>query len=215
MRKQHVLWMILTLVLAGILLVGCGPSGDVEGEGSGATVEQSENAGFPAKDPNAPFALDEKGTVTLTNDQAYTIKVQRSGDDPLFALAFKRSGVIDPSVDFTVQTIAFEMSEDLAEKYVPVGERALELHAVQDQGYGFALRPELKIHFTDHEIAAAQEAGAALETLKGSLLILYKEQRSPKWVPQISISVDESARVVTVSNIAASGAWMLAAKKAQ
>jgi hypothetical protein len=45
-------------------------------------------------------------------------------------------------------------------------------------------------------------------------VVLYKEQRSPKWVAQTSVSVDKEANVVTVTNIAGAGAWRLAAKKA-
>jgi hypothetical protein len=159
--------------------------------------------------------VDEKGSVTLTNVQAYTIEVQRASGEPLFKLSFKKNGVIDPSVDFTVQTIPFEMREDLEGQYVAVGDRALELHAADEPGYGFALRPELKVTYTDEEIAQAQESGAALDTVSGNVLVLYKEQRSPKWVPQTSVGVNETEHVVTVSNIAGAGAWMLVAKVAQ
>ena len=212
MKKKQTRWMILTLALVAIFMLGCGASG---GEETVIPTEQTGSTDFPVKDPSEPFAADEKGTVTLTNDQAYDIQVQRADGNALLVLSFKKSGVIDPSVDFTVQTIAFEIPEDMAEKYVLVGERALELHAAADQGYGFALRPALKIHFADNEIAAAAEAGGAVDPLKGNLLVLYKEQRSPKWVPQTSVGVDEESKVVTVSNIAGSGAWMLVTKKAQ
>jgi len=207
---RKTLWVTLTLALVAVLLLGCGGGATEEGP---AVEEPSGSADFPAKDPAEPFALDEKGTVTLTNDQAYTIQVQRADGGPLFSMAFKKNGVIDPAVDFAVQTIAFELPEEYVDQYVPVGDRAFELHATDDQGYGFALRPELKIHVTDEELSAATEAGASLDTLKGNLAILYKEQRSPKWVVQTSVSVDEETKVVTVSNVAGSGAWMLVAKK--
>jgi hypothetical protein len=105
------------------------------------------------------------------------------------------------------------MPEEYADQFVPVGDHAFELHAAEDQGYGFALRPKLQIYVTDAEISAATEAGASLDTLKGNLTILYQEQRSPKWVPQTSISVDQETKIVTVSNVAGAGAWMLVAKK--
>ncbi|MBN1641325.1 MAG: hypothetical protein JXA09_08815 [Anaerolineae bacterium] len=204
---------IVALSLLGALLVGCGAGGD------GGAVEETPAEGgaggadFPPKDPAEPFAMDEKGTVTLTNDQAYTVQVQRADGTPFCSLSFKRNGVIDPEVDFAVQTIPFVLPEDMAGSYVPVGERAFELHVVGEQTYGFALRPELKVYFTEDEIAAAKAAGAALDTLAGNLLVLYNEQLSPKWTPQTSVAVNEADRVVTVSNIAGSGAWMLVAKK--
>jgi hypothetical protein len=43
--------------------------------------------------------------------------------------------------------------------------------------------------------------------------VLYKEQRSPKWVPQTSVTVDADANIVVISNIAGAGAWRLVAKK--
>lgn len=212
MSRRARWWTYIALIIASIVLWGCGASD----EPSDATPEAgSGSEGFPAKDPSEPFAIDEQGTVTLTNDQAYTIVVQRANGDPLYQLSFKKNGVIDPSVDFTVQTIPFEMPEDLAGRYVAVGDRALELHAVNETSYGFALRPELKVYYTAEEIAQAQEAGAALDPVSGNVLVLYKEQRSPKWVSQTSVGVDEAEQVVTVSNIAGSGAWMLVAKAAQ
>ena len=57
--------------------------------------------------------------------------------------------------------------------------------------------------------------GAVVDPLKGNLLILYMEQRAGKWVPQKSVSLDEAATKVTVSNIAGTGAWWLVALKAQ
>lgn len=204
-------WACIALVIASLVLWGCGASG---GSGDVTPEPESGSTDFPAKDPSAPFALDEKGTVTLTNDQAYTIEVQRASGERLFTLAFKKNGVIDPSVDFTVQTISFEMPEELAGQYVAVGDRALELHAADESGYGFSLRPELKVYYTAEETAQAQEAGASLDAVSGNVLVLYKEQRSPKWVPQTSVSVNEEANSVMVSNIAGAGAWKLVAKKA-
>jgi hypothetical protein len=206
-------WAYVAVALVGVMLWGCGSAAAP----AAATPEGEVDTGdtFPVKDPGQPFAVDEKGTVTLTNDQVYTIVVQRANGPPLYTLSFKVNGVIDPSVDFTVQTIPFEMPEDLADQYVAVGGRALELHAASESGYGFALRPELTITYTGDEIAQAQQAGAALDTISGHVLVLYKEQRSPKWVPQTSVAVDESANEVTVSNIAGAGAWMLVAKAAQ
>jgi len=207
---KKTLWLTLALTLVAVLLFGCGGGAQEE---TPAIEEPSGSADFPAKDPAEPFALDEKGTVTITNDQAYTIQVQRADGTNLFTLDFKKNGVIDPTVDFTVQAVPFEIPEEYADQFVPVGERAFELHAADDQGYGFALRPKLQIYVTNAEISAATEAGASLDTIKGNLTILYKEQRSPKWVPQTSISVDEDTKVVTVSNVAGAGAWMLVAKK--
>ena len=207
---RKTLWVTLTLALVAVLLLGCGGGATEE---SPTVEEPSGSADFPVKDPAEPFALDEKGTVTITSDQAYTIRVQRADGTNLFTLDFKKNGVIDPTVDFTVQAVPFEIPEEYADQYVPVGDRAFELYAAADQGYGFALRPKLQIYISDAEISAATEAGASLDTLKGNLTILYKEQRSPKWVAQTSISVDEENKIVTVSDVAGSGAWMLVAKK--
>lgn len=212
MARRKRAWVIVAVVLVSIVLWGCSSAA----EPAAATPEGGNGEGdaFPVKDPSQPFGVDEKGTVTLTNDQAYTIQIQRANGEPLYTLSFKKNGVIDPSVDFTVQTIPFEMPEELAGQYVAVGDRAFELYAANEQGYGFALRPELKISYTDEEIAQAQQSGAALDTVSGNVLVLYKEQRSPKWVPQTSVAVDESTNEVTVSNIAGAGAWMLVAKAA-
>ena len=76
------------------------------------------------------------------------------------------------------------------------------------------LRPKIVFHYTDDEIETAGENGAALDELKGNVLVLYKEQRSPKWVPQRSVSIDEETKTVTVSNVAGTGAWWLVALKA-
>lgn len=208
--NRKTLWVTLTLILVAVLLLGCG--GGTTEEDS-AVEEPSGSADFPVKDPAEPFTLDEKGTVTITNDQAYTIQVQRADGTNLFTMDFKKNGVIDPTVDFAVQAMAFEIPEEYADQYVPVGDRAFELHAADDQGYGFALRPKLQIYVSDAEISAATEAGASLDTLKGNLVVLYKEQRSPKWVPQMSIDVNEEDKIITVSDVAGSGTWMLVAKK--
>jgi len=211
MRGQRIVWM-LSALLAVALLTSC--SSGEEPPAAGAVTEQPEEAELAARDPGEPFGVDEQGIVTLTNDQAYDIRVQRENGEPLFEISFKESGVIDPSVRFAVQTVPFEMPAELTDAYVAVVDRAFELHAVDEQGYGFALRPELKVYFAEDEIAAAQQEGAALDTLQGNLLVLYKEQRSPKWVPQTSVSIDEENNVVTVSNVAGAGAWTLVAKKA-
>jgi hypothetical protein len=109
--------------------------------------------------------------------------------------------------------IEAELDEELIEQYVPVGNTALELHVVQETGYGFALKPLLTIHYTQEELDAAQAQGASLEPLKGNLIVLYKEQRSPKWVAQTSVTVNADENTVIVSNIAGAGAWRLVAKK--
>ena len=105
------------------------------------------------------------------------------------------------------------VASSLLGDYVAVGPYALELHAAEETGYGFALKPLLTIHYSAAELEAAKGAGASLDVLKGNLIVLYKEQRSPKWVPQTSVSIDESAGTVVVSNIAGAGAWRLVAKK--
>lgn len=212
MVRRNRCW-VLVVALVSIVLWGC--SGAAEPTVATPNGEDGEGDAFPVKDPSQPFAVDEKGTVTLTNDQAYTIEVQRANGEPLYTISFKKNGVIDPSVAFTVQTLPFEMPEELAGQYVAVGDRAFELYAANEPGYGFALRPELKITYTNEEIAQAQQAGAALDTVSGNVLVLYKEQRSPKWVAQTSVAVDESANEVTVSNIAGAGTWTLVAKAAQ
>lgn len=212
MTKRNGWLAFIVLATASILLWGCGASNE---PGEVTPEAASGSSAFPVRDPSEAFAVEEKGTVTLTNDQAYTIEVQRASGEPLYELSFKKNGVIDPSVAFTVQTVPFELPEELAGQYVAVGDRAFELYAANEPGYGFALRPELKVYYTDEEIAQATEAGAALESVSGNVLVLYQEQRSPKWVPQTSVSVDEAGKVVTVSNIAGAGAWMLVTKVAQ
>ena len=199
----------LGLALVAVLMLGCG--GPKEADVSeGASGEDS-----PAHDPSQPFALGDTGTVAVTNDQAYEIQVQREDGGLLFVMALKKNAVVDPNVNFGVRTYEAEVPGELASKYVAVGPYAFEMHAVDDTGYGFALRPVLRIYPTEDEIEAAREAGAALDPLKGNLVVLYKEQRSPQWVPQTSVSVDEDTGVVTVDNVAGAGAWRLAAKVAE
>jgi hypothetical protein len=202
----------LALALSAVLLLGCGRPADDAG-GESAAGAESTSAGFPDRDPDQPLAVGEQGTITLTNDRDYTLQVQQASGDPLYALPIKKNTVIDPNVPFTIQTFEASLPEDLAERYVAVGPYALELHAAQETGYGFALKPLLTIHYSPDELDAAKAAGASLDVLKGNLIVLYKEQRSPKWVPQTSVSVDEAAGTVTVSNIAGAGAWRLVAKK--
>jgi hypothetical protein len=212
-RPSTWLRLAVAFALLGSLLLGCS-SDRGGGDGSGTSGGKGEEGpSFPSHDPNEPFALDERGTVTLTNDQAYDIQVQRPDGEVLFLLAVKKGTVIDLSVRFTVQAIETGIPEDMAPHYVPVGDYALQMHAVDETGYGFALRPVLKVGFTDAEIQAAAENGGALDTLKGNLIVLYREQRSPKWVPQTSVSVDAEARTVTVNDVASAGAWRLAAKR--
>jgi hypothetical protein len=203
----------LTLALVALLLLGCGRStGDV-GEGSQPAETGAGSGDFPAREAGQPLTVDEQGTITLTNDRDDTLQVTRADGTSLFVLPIKKNAVIDPNIPFTIQALQVEVPEDLAAGYVPVGEYALELHAAQETGYGFALKPLLTIHYTAAELDAARAAGASLDVLKGNLIVLYKEQRSPKWVPQSSVSVNETAGTVTVSNIAGAGAWRLVAKK--
>ncbi len=207
MTANKFIGVLLALGLLGILIWGCNaPAGD---DDKGVT----EVEGFPVKDPANPFALDEKGTVTLSSEQPSEITVQRDGGDPLFKFIIKMGGVTETEVKMTVQTIVPEMPEDLAASYVPVSQYALEIHVVGDTGYGFGLRPKIEFYFTEEELAAAKSQGAALDTLKGNLLILYMEQRAGKWVTQKSVSLDEAASKLTVSNIAGTGAWWLVAVK--
>jgi hypothetical protein len=214
MLTRKVLQGVLACFLVAAMLAGCG--GDQGGPEEPSSPEKGEGGSedFPAKDPAQPFAIGEKGTVTLANDQTYEIQVQRGSGEPLFLFSIKKSGVIDPQVTFTVQTIQVDMPEELAASYVPLEQVAFEMHVVGESGYGFALRPKIQFFFGP-EIAAAKEKGAALEPLKGNLIVLYKEQRAPKWVPQTSVSVDEAGKVVTLSNVAGSGAWWLVAKKGE
>lgn len=204
--------LVLTLSWLACLLLGC--SGASTGEAADAPAEAPAGSDeFPARDTSAPLAVGEKGTVILGTPEDITLQIQRASGEPLYELPIKQNTVIDPGTAFTVQVLEEGLPEDLAAQYAPVGNTALELHAVQETGYGFALKPLLTIHYSQEELDAAQAQGATLEPLKGNLIVLYKEQRSPKWVPQTSVTVDADANVVVVSNIAGAGAWRLVAKK--
>ncbi len=210
---RNVWGLALALALVSALLLGCGGKTGDTGTPAASTGGETAGAAFPSKDPGEPFTVGEKGTVVLTNDRAYEIRVNRDDGDPLYVLPLKRTTVIDPSVPFTVRTFEGGLSEESSARYAAVGTYVLELHAAEETGYGFALKPLLTIHYTSSEIDAARQEGAPLDPLKGNLLVLYKEQRAPTWVPQTSVSVNEDAQTVTVSNIAGAGAWRLVAKK--
>jgi hypothetical protein len=211
MRITHTIKVALVLALAAFLLLGCGRSNATPEADSPEQDAGSDE--FPLRDANEPLTVGEQATIVLSNDQAAEIRVLREDGETLYKLPIKQSTVIDAEVPFTLQTIEGALSEELAAKYVPVGTLAMELHAVQDTGYGFALKPLLTIHYTDAELDQAREQGATLDPLKGNLIALYKEQRAPKWVPQTSVTVNEDERTVVVSNIAGSGAWRLVAVK--
>jgi len=212
-ERKSTWWMALALLLVGVLMLGCSAKGSTTEEPASPKGQEAGGADYPARDPGTPLAWDEKGTVTVTNDAACTIQVQGQGGSPLFSLEMRKGTVVEPRVDFTVEAIDAGVPNELSSQYVAVGQRALQVHVVGETGYGFSLRPALTIHFTDQEIEAAKQNGAALDTLKGNLVVLYREQRSPKWVAQTSVSVDEGARALTVSNVAGAGAWRLVAKK--
>ena len=209
-RKSAFVW---GLILVAVLLAGCGGQA---GEAGAAVAPPGDVPGddeFPAHDPAQPLIVGQGGTVTLTNDRDDTLRVLRADGEPLFVLPIKKNAVIDPNVPFTIRTIEEDLPEELAGAYVSVGTYAIELHAARETGYGFALKPLLTIHYTAAELDAAREAGASLDALKGNLIVLYKEQRSPRWVPQTSVTVDEGASTVTVSNIAGAGSWRLVARR--
>lgn len=214
-ERKSAWWMVLSLILVGMLLLGCSAQKGPTGEPTSPTGQGTGSTDYPARDPGKPLVWNERGTVTVTNDAAYTIQVQGQDGNPLFSLEMRKGTVIEPRVDFTVETIEVDVPEDLSAQYVAVGQLALQVHVVGETGYGFSLRPALKIHFTDQEIQAAKQNGASLDVVKGNLVVLYKEQRSPKWVPQTSVSLDEAAKALTVSNVAGAGAWKLVARKAQ
>ena len=217
MQKVKVLWIALALILVGTLLLGCGGSDGGSGE-EGGGKETESGAGstdYPVKDPSEPFVLGEQGTVTLTNEQEVELQVQDEDGNPAYVFIAKKGAVIESSMDFTLRTFEADVPEDLAEQYVPVGGHAFELYVLEELGYGFSLRPKLRIHFTEQEIDTAKEAGASLDTIKGNLIVLYKEQRSPSWRPQMGLTWDQEGKTVTVSNLAAAGAWRLVAKKWQ
>lgn len=202
----------LILSMLALLLLGCGsPSTSGEAEPPAEASEGSDD--FPARDANAPLSVGEQGTIILGNTQQAEIQVLRPNGELLYELPIKPNSVIDPNVAFTIQAMEAGLPEDLADQYAAVGSTVLELHAVDESGYGFALRPQLTIHYTEEELNAARVQGAALEPLKGNLVVLYKEQRSPRWVPQTDVMLNEQERTVAVSNIAGAGAWRLAAKK--
>lgn len=213
-RWRKASWAALALILAAVLAwTGCSSSPPGSATPPQESTEET-GTGAPTRDPSQPFAVSEKGTVTLTNGQAYDIVVQREDRTPLFDFSLKKGAIVDPSVQFTIQTPEVDVPEELASSYVQVGSYAFEMHVAGETGYGFALRPTLTIYYADAEIEAARQAGASLDTLKGNLIVLYKEQRAPKWVPQTSVSLDQEAKTVTVTNVAGAGAWRLAARKA-
>jgi hypothetical protein len=202
----------LFLSVLALLLLGCGGPA-AEEETTPATQEPAGSDEFPARDAGAPLTIGEKGTIILGNTQDANLHVQRVGGEPLYELPIKQNTVIDPDMAFTIQVLESELPAELAEQYVAVGATVLELHAADETGYGFALKPLLTIHYSQEELDAAKAKGAVLEPLKGNLIVLYKEQRSPKWVAQTSVTVNEAASTVVVSNIAGAGAWRLVAKK--
>jgi hypothetical protein len=212
-ERKRTWWMVLALLLVGMLVLGCSAKGGPTEEPTSPQGQQAGSTDYPARDSGTPLAWDEKGTVTVTNDAPCTIQVQGQDRSPLFSLEMRKGTVVEPRVEFAVETIQADVPEDLSSQYVAVGQRALQIHVVGETGYGFSLRPVLTVHCTDQEIQAAKQNGAALDTLKGNLIVLYQEQRSPKWVAQTSVSIDEGANALTVSNVAGAGAWRLVAKK--
>jgi len=212
-ERKSAWWITLNLLLVGMLVLGCSANSGPTEQPASPKGQETGSTDYPARDAGTPLAWDEKGTVTVTNDAACTIQVQGQGGSPLFSLEMRKGTVVEPRVDFTVEAVEAGVPEDLSSQYVAVGERALRVHVVGDTGYGFSLRPALTIYFTDQEIEAAGQDGAALDTLTGNLIVLYQEQRSPKWVAQTSVSLDEAAGSLTVSNVAGAGAWRLVARK--
>ncbi len=150
-RRKSAWWMVLSLILVGMLL-GCSAQKDPTGEPTSPAGQGTGSTDYPARDPGTPLAWDEKGTVTVTNDAACNIQVQGQDGNPLFSLEMRKGTVIEPRVDFTVETIEVDVPAELS--YVAVGQLALQVHAVGETGYGFSLRPELKIHFTEEDIQA-------------------------------------------------------------
>jgi hypothetical protein len=205
----------LTLVLAllALLLLGCGQAPAPETEEQAPVEEASGSAEFPARDPSDPLTVGEKATIILGTGSDISLLVQRADGQTLFELPIKSNTVIDPNTAFTVQTFEVGVPEELADQYVAVGGMALELHAAQESGYGFALKPNLTIYYTQEELDAARAEGANLDPLKGNLLVLYKEQRSPRWAVMTTVSINEASSAVIISNIAGAGAWRLVAKK--
>ena len=202
----------LILSVLALLLLGCG-SPSTEGEAPPQAEEPAASDEFPARDVNTPLLVGEKGTIILGTAQNVNLQVQREGGEPLYELPIKQNTVIDANTAFTIQVLEVDLPQELAEQFVAVGNTALELHVANETGYGFALKPLLTIHYSQDELDNAQAQGATLDPLKGNLIVLYKEQRSPKWVAQTSVTVNEDASTVVVSNIAGAGAWRLVAKK--
>lgn len=210
---RRTLWTALTLILIGVLLLGCG--GSKGGEETSTGEEEQSGSDLPVKAAGEPFDIGEEGLVTLYREQPAEIIVQRDSGETVFAFLMKKGGTADDEVRVAVKTFEPELSEEVTESYIPVGQYALQMHAVDETGHGFMLRPKIEFHFTEQEIEQAVANGAALDPLKGNLLILYKEQRSPRWVPQRSVSLDEANGVLTVSNIAGTGSWWLVANAAK
>ena len=202
----------LILSVLALLLLGCGSPSN-EGEAPPQDQEPAASDEFPARDANTPLTVGEKGTIILGTAQDASLQVQREGGEPLYELSIKQNTVIDPNTAFTIQVLDVDLPQELAEQFVAVGNTALELHVANETGYGFALKPELTIHYLQEELDAAQGQDAMLDPLKGNLVVLYKEQRSPRWAAMTTVAIDEDAGTVTVSNIAGAGAWRLAAKK--
>jgi hypothetical protein len=211
-NKMRKIALALILSLLACLALGCSGT-SAEKEADVPTEEPAGSAEFPARDANAPLTVGEKGTVILGGTEDANLQVQRADGQPLYELPIKPNTVIDPDTAFTIQVVEPELPEDLASQYAVVGTTALELHAVKETGYGFALKPLLTIHYNQEELDAARAQGATLEPLKGNLVVLFKEQRSPRWSLQTSVTVNEEANTVVVSNIAGAGAWRLVARK--
>jgi len=157
--------------------------------------------------------VGEKGTIILGTAQDANLQVKRESGELLYVLPIKQNTVIDPDTAFTIQVLDVGLAQELSEQFVAVGNTALELHVANETGYGFALKPQLTIYYSQEELDAAKAQGATLDPLKGNLVVLYKEQRSPRWVAMTTVGINEGAGTVTVSNIAGAGAWRLAAKK--
>jgi hypothetical protein len=210
--KMKKVTLALILSLLALLLLGCG-SPSTEGNAPSPAQESAGSDEFPARDVSTPLRTGEKGTIILGNAQGATLQVQREDGELLYELPIKQNTVIDPDTPFTIQAFEAELPTELAEQYVAVGSTVLELHAAEETGYGFALKPLLTVHFSQEELDAARAQGASLDPLEGNLVVLYKEQRSPKWVAHPGINIDEAAGTVVVGNIAGAGAWRLVAKK--
>ena len=203
----------LILALLALLLLSCGQAAVSETEEKAPVEEPSGSDEFPPHDASEPLTVGDQATIMLGTGTDVNLLIQRADGQVLYELPIKSNTVIDPNTAFTVRTFEFGIPEELADQYVAVGSTALELHAALETGYGFALKPNLTIHYSQEELDAAQAEGANLDPLKGNLLVLYKEQRSPRWAVQTTVSIDEEAGTVVISNIAGAGAWRLVAKK--